>query len=83
MSNFSNEERWVELYQKALFEDDTSQLHVRVEAAQHAIQERARELWYASSAGQSIDLRERHELETALYFLKLLRSIGIQQRSAS
>ena len=69
-------EKWAELYQKALFEDDSSALHVRVEAAQHAIQERARELWNASSAGRPIDLQERNELETAMYFLKLLRSIG-------
>jgi hypothetical protein len=82
MTRSRNHENWVELYQTALFEDDANELHMRVEAAQHAIQERARELWRASSAGQPIDIRERHELETAMYFLKLLRSIGAQ-RSAS
>ena len=72
-------QKWAELYEKALFEDDANALRVRVEAAQHAIQQRARELWNASSAGHPIDLQERHELETAMYFLKLLRSIGAQQ----
>jgi hypothetical protein len=82
VKKFHNEERWVELYQKALFEDDSNELHARLEVAQRAIQERAHELWHASSAGNAIDFRERQELETAMYFLKLLRSIG-GQRSAS
>src|SRR5438045_1980110 len=40
MVNHRNCEKWAELYEKALFEEDTNQLHVRVEAAQRAIQER-------------------------------------------
>ena len=82
MNNFYNQKRWAELYQKALFEDDASQLHVRLEAAQRAIQERAHELWHASSAGHTIDLLERHELETAMYFLKLLRSTQVQDSAS-
>ena len=69
---------WMELYQNALFEDDSIALHARLEAAQQAIQQRARELWHADSDGKEIDYRERHELETALYFLKLLRRFGAQ-----
>jgi hypothetical protein len=83
MVNSRKYEKWAELYQKALFEDDAGALGVRVEAAQHAIQERARELWRASSAGQPIDLRERYELETAMYFLKLLRSLRLQRAGDS
>ncbi len=78
MARTRSEASWVELYQKALFEDDSSALHARVEAAQQAIQQRARELWHADGAGKQIDYRERHELETALYFLKLLRRFGAQ-----
>ena len=83
MVNHRNCEKWAELYQKALFEEDTNQLHVRVEAAQRAIQERAHELWHASSAGKPVDVRERNELEAAMYFLKLLRSLGVQRSAAS
>jgi hypothetical protein len=81
MLKTQNQERWTELYQRALFEDDSNQLKNRVEEAREAIQQRARELWHVSSAGHPIDLRERRELETALYFIKLLQSI-VAQRSA-
>lgn len=80
MLKISNRERWAELYQKALFEDDAKHLPTKVQEAQHAIRQRARELWQATSTGQAIDLRERQELETALYFLNLLQSIEAQRK---
>jgi hypothetical protein len=81
MLKIRQQERWAELYQRALFEDDSSQLQAKVKEAKQAIRQRARELWQADSAGHRTDLRERHELETALYFLNLLQSIGTQRRT--
>ncbi len=82
MLNTRRTERWAVLYQRALFEEDVNTLPARVEEAQLAIQQRAMELWHASSVGRPIDLRERHELETALYFLKLQRSIGTHSNAS-
>ena len=79
MLNRESQQRWAELYQRALFEDDSNQLRDRVKEAREAIQQRARELWHASVAGHPIDLRERRELETALYFIKLLQSTMAQR----
>jgi hypothetical protein len=80
MLKIRNQQRWAELYQRALFEEDAKQLQTKLQEAQHAIRQRARELWQATSAGQAIDVRERHELETALYFLNLLQSIEAQRK---
>ena len=82
MLKIRNQERWAELYYRALFEDDSNQMHARVQEAQQAIRQRARELWQANSAGQPIDLRERNELETALYFLNLLQSMETQRNAS-
>jgi hypothetical protein len=83
MLKIRNQKCWTELYQRALFEDDSVQLPVRLKEAQEAIRLRARELWQANSAGHQIDLRERHELEAALYFLNLLQSIQAQRNASS
>jgi hypothetical protein len=81
MLKIRNQKSWAELYQRALFEDDSDRLQVKVKEAQQAIRQRAKELWQANSAGHQIDLRERHELEAALYFLNLLQSIQAQRNT--
>jgi hypothetical protein len=81
MLKIRNQKSWAELYQRALFEDDSDRLQVRVKEAQQAIRQRAKELWQANSAGHPIDVSERHELEAALYFLNLLQSIQAQRNT--
>ncbi len=63
--------QWCELYRQALLESDTTKLQARIEQAEKAIQERARELWYSESP----QTREQHDLDAALRFLGLLRSV--------
>ena len=67
------ETNWPELYKEALFETDCEQLCLRIEQAEKAIQERALELWNS----QSFETRERRDLDAALHFLALLRSVAL------
>ena len=67
MKNSGGEKRWLALYKKA-----PSKLDSRISQAQHAIRERARELWY----GDVPITAERRELQTALRFLRLLLAFG-------
>lgn len=65
---------WPELYRQALMESDRSRLPARISEAHQAIQRRARELWYAGSP----ETRERHDLDAAIRFLGLLRTVGAE-----
>ena len=65
---FDNETRWPALYRRALMESDRSLLPIRIEEAREAIRFRARELWYAGSP----ETKERHDLDAALRFLRLM-----------
>jgi hypothetical protein len=64
--------RWPELYRQALLESDSGRLLARIDKASDAIRCRARELWYAGSP----ETKERHALDSALYFLSLLRMVA-------
>ncbi|HZQ22414.1 MAG TPA: hypothetical protein VFA89_06405 [Terriglobales bacterium] len=77
-SNISQRDHWSELYRKALFEEDHEKLRPLLDRAHQAIQKRTRELWYAKGElnTSGVTLRERRELDTAAYFLGLLRSLG-------
>ena len=72
MKNSGGEKRWLVLYKKAVLEPDPSKLDSRILQAQHAIRERARELWYSDVPMTA----ERRELQTALRFLRLLLAFG-------
>jgi hypothetical protein len=72
MKNSGGEKRWLALYKKAVLEPDPSKLDSRISQAQHAIRERARELWYSDVPMTA----ERRELQTALRFLRLLLAFG-------
>ena len=63
---------WPELYRQAILETDRTLLAARIDVAREAIQQRARELWYAECPGT----KERRDLDTALYFLGLLRNMS-------
>ena len=66
---------WTELYRKALLEPESGKVLARIDEASDAIRCRSRELWYAGST----ETGERHALDSALHFLGLLRTIGIDQ----
>jgi len=72
MKNSGGEKRWLVLYKKAVLEPDPGKLDDRISQAQHAIRERARELWYSDVPLTA----ERRELQTALRFLRLLLAFG-------
>jgi hypothetical protein len=72
MKNSGGEKCWRALYKKAVLEPDPTRLDTRISQAQHAIRERARELWY----GDVPMTAERRELQTALRFLRLLLAFG-------
>jgi hypothetical protein len=61
---------WLQLYRRALQESDRNRLLVRIEEANKAIQQRARDLWYAGSP----ETKERHDLDAAVRFLGLLKN---------
>ena len=68
MKNSSAEKRWLVLYKKAVLEADPTKLESRISQAQHAIRERALELWYAATP----ETAERRELQAALHFPRFL-----------
>jgi hypothetical protein len=70
--------RWPELYRQALLESDSGKLLARIDEASDAIRCRSRELWYAGSP----EIKERHALDSALYFLGLLRTVGTGKHSS-
>ena len=75
MAGINQKEHWTELYRRALFEEDPQKLPVLLEQAHQTVQQRARELWYSPSRGQEVTEKERHELDTAAYYLDVLRSL--------
>ena len=75
MSNPPPGKSWPELYREALLESDRTRLPARIEEAHKAIQDRARELWY----GGSPQTRERHDLDVAVRFLRLLRTVDARE----
>jgi hypothetical protein len=75
MSDTGTGRGWPELYRVAILEPDRGRLPARIEEAHKAIQNRARELWYAGSP----ETRERHDLDAAVRFLGLLRMVGTEQ----
>ncbi len=64
---------WQTLYREAILESDPAKIPGMIDMAYKVIQRRAFELWYMGPAPQT---RERLELNTALYFLDLLKKIG-------
>ena len=72
MANSDGNQHWLALYREAVLEPDRKKLKIRVAQAQVAIQRRARELWYARAPETS----ERHQMDTAVHFLGILRMIG-------
>jgi hypothetical protein len=79
MSQTPTENDWHDLYREALLESDPARMPVLIEEAYKAVQRRTRELWYACSP----ETKERHELDAALYFLGLLRTVGPSETKAS
>jgi hypothetical protein len=66
---------WLSLYREAVLEPDRTKSKLRIAQAQRAIGLRARELWYAGSPATA----ERRQLDAALNFLGVLRTIGDEQ----
>ncbi len=62
---------WPEFYREAILESDHGRLPARIGEASDAIRCRSRELWYAGAP----ETMERHDLDSALYFLGLLRTV--------
>jgi hypothetical protein len=63
---------WPALYRVAVLESQRARLPARIDAASAAIRRRAKELWYVGP----LDTKERHDLDAALRFLRLLRMVG-------
>jgi hypothetical protein len=72
MPDIHTEKTWPELYRQALLEADPGLLAERIEQAHKAILFRARELWYSNAHSS----RERQDLDAALHFLGLLKSVA-------
>lgn len=70
-----DEMNWLRLYKEAVLEPDRKKLKFRIAQAQRAIGLRARELWYAGSPATG----ERRQLDAALNFLGVLRTMGEEQ----
>jgi hypothetical protein len=64
---------WQTLYREAILESDPAKVPEMIDLASTVIRRRAFELWYMGSAAEA---RERLELDSALYFLELLKKIG-------
>ena len=75
MAGINKKEDWVELYRRALFEEDRNRLPLLLEQAYQAVQQRVRELWYSPTRGQNVTDKERNELHAAAYYLDLLRTL--------
>ena len=72
MANTEVNRHWLELYREAVLEPARKKMRTLVAQAHRAIQNRARELWYAGSPVTS----ERRQLDAASNFLGILRTIG-------
>lgn len=69
---------WREQYRQALFEADPQRVLTRIEEAHDAIRYRICELWESDET----DIRERSELDSAAYFLGLLRTIAANKEKS-
>lgn len=67
--------KWPQLYRQALLESDRTRIPARVDEAHKAIQDRAREFWYAGSS----ETQERHDLDAAVGILRLLRMVETEK----
>jgi hypothetical protein len=76
MTAITKNEHWAKLYRRALFEGDHNKLPLMLEQAHHAVQRRVRELRCSPTQGQNE--KERHDLDAAVYYLGLLRSLEAQ-----
>lgn len=72
MAISSGSQNWLVLYKKAVLEPDRKKMKTRITQAQAAIRRRARELWYAGVPPTG----ERHQMDAALHFLRLLSAVG-------
>jgi hypothetical protein len=70
---------WQALYGEAILESDPAKIRGMIDLAYKVIQRRAFELWYL---GAPLNW-ERHELDTALYILDLLKNVGPVQDGES
>lgn len=70
---------WQEQYRQALFEADPQRVLMRIEEAYEAIRCRICELWESDAT----DVRERSQLDSAAYFLGLLRTIATNKGKSS
>lgn len=70
--NPDGSKNWLILYREAVLEPDPAKSKLRIVHAQRAIGLRARELWYAGSP----ETAGRRQLDAALNFLGVLRTIG-------
>lgn len=66
---------WQTLYLQAILESVPAKMPGTVDLAYKVIRRRAFELWYAGAP----PTKERHELDTALYSLGLLKKFGPMQ----
>lgn len=73
MSRIPAASDWQTLYREAILESDPAKVPEMIDLASAVIRRRVFELWYMGSAA---DTRERLELDSALYFLDLLKKIG-------
>ena len=72
MADRDMQTNWLTLYREAVLENDPKKLRLRVADAQHAIRQRAREVWYAGAP----HINERRQMDAASQFLGLLCTIG-------
>jgi hypothetical protein len=68
---------WRDLYKEAVFENDREKLTARIDDAETSLLARARELFHAGSK----DIRERQELDAALYALYAVKSAAISAKA--
>jgi hypothetical protein len=61
---------WQTLYREAIFESDPTKMPAKLDLAHAVMQSRAFELFYTGAP----TTREQEELDTALYFLELLKN---------
>lgn len=73
MSRMPRADDWQTLYREAVLESDPAKVPEMIDLASRVIRRRAFELWYMGSAAET---RERLELDSALYFLDLLKKIS-------
>src|SRR5215467_10044932 len=79
MSRRPTTDDWQALYREAILESDPTKIPGMIDLAYKVIQRRAFELWYLGAPATS----ERHELDTALYFLDLLKKFDAMQETGT